>query len=495
MKPSNPVSGLSRYWIWVVVLLFIAVKIPALSVPLFWDEAGVYGAAGLYMHDHTISMMPASLPPELSRGHPLVYTCLQAIWYTVFGDTVTGGHLGNLCISIALLISVWYIVSKRISPRAGLIAVCLLAIQPIFFAQSVMVLPEVLLTLFMIWSLHCWIGRNYIGFALFATLAMLTKETAVILPAVAIAHLLITRELRTQWSVRMLVAIVFPWLMFGVFLQVQKWQNGWYFFPYHGSNIKLVLPLILDLLEKYARFIFIEQGRVFLTCVGAFAIALFCLKRQFRISSFFMLLLLWCSAGVAINCISFYLDRYVLFVLIGGVLVISGIIDQLISVHRGFVLVVPVALIAGAVFMYGNPWEEREPGQPNETYFTYDSDMLYVEYAEDMRQIISETIDDADTVLAVYANWPITSALMEPRLGYTKKEVGKDFYLSNAWSTTTIISKNKTMPLSVVLIADPGAYNYVIPADSTWACVRKITSTHHWFAQYLPSRPQTGNSF
>lgn len=493
MTTTTPISGPRSYWIWVILAVFTAVKIPALSVPLFWDEVGVYGAAGLYMHDHTLSMLPASLPPELSRGHPLLYTFLQATWYTIFGDSVIGGHIGNLMISLMLMLSVWYIIGKCITRRAALIAVCLLAVQPIFFAQSVMVLPEVLLTLCMLWALYFWTTNSYIGFAIFATLAILTKETAVILPAVAIVHVLLTQKWRNRMSVRMVVGIIFPWLIFGLFLLIQKMQNGWYFFPYHGDNIKLVLPLMLDLLEKYARFIFIEQGRIVLSGICALAIGIFLWNKQFRIPHFLLLLLIWCTAGVAINCISFYLDRYVLFVLVGGILIASAFIDQLISQHRAFLLCLPVGLIVGSVFMYGNPWEKREPGLPNEEYFTYDSDMLYVSYAENMRQMIQETIDAADTVQAYYANWPITSAIMDTRYGYTGKKIYTDFYMSPSWEKYLTISGNKTLPVASALIADPGAYNYVIPADSSWTPTRTIATRHHWFRQYTPTPEKAGN--
>lgn len=493
MTAITPISGPRPFWILVVLLLFTAVKIPALSVPLFWDEVGVYGAAGLYMHDHAISMLPAALPPELSRGHPLLYTCIQAIWFSLFGDTVLGGHIGNLCISLVLLYSVWFIMHKRVSARAALIAVCLIAIQPIFFAQSVMILPEVLLTLFMLWALFCWIEQRYLGFAIFATLAILTKETAVIIPAVAFAHLILVRELRSAITWRILLALLFPWLMFGVFLLVQKLQNGWYFFPYHGENIKLHLPLILDLLEKYCRFLFIEQGRILLTVVAALAIVYNLVIKQYRINKFLLLLFLLCAASVAINCISFYLDRYVLFVLIAAVLLVTALIDQLIVRHRASILIVPSALITGAFFMYGNPLEERNPELPNEDYFTYDSDMLYVAYATDMRQMIQEELDAVDTVQALYANWPLTSALMDTRYGYTTKTYGKDFYMANSWQREIKLPDASTIPVAQVLIADPGAYNYVIPDDGSWTRSKVLSGTNHFFAQYRPSTPQTGN--
>jgi len=58
-------SRRSLWWCVVLLLVFTVSKIPVLSLPFFWDELAVYGAAGLYMHDHTLSLLPASMPPEL----------------------------------------------------------------------------------------------------------------------------------------------------------------------------------------------------------------------------------------------------------------------------------------------------------------------------------------------------------------------------------------------------------------------------------------------
>jgi hypothetical protein len=57
--------------------------LPHLSVPYFWDELGVYSRAALYLYDHQISLLPNALPPELSRGYPLLCAALFALGFTV----------------------------------------------------------------------------------------------------------------------------------------------------------------------------------------------------------------------------------------------------------------------------------------------------------------------------------------------------------------------------------------------------------------------------
>ncbi|MCI5142755.1 MAG: hypothetical protein D3909_13730, partial [Candidatus Electrothrix sp. ATG1] len=65
--------------IYLLVTSFFLFKLIHLRVPYFWDELGVYSRAALYLFDHGISMLPDAMPPELSRGHPL----LCAVFFVV----------------------------------------------------------------------------------------------------------------------------------------------------------------------------------------------------------------------------------------------------------------------------------------------------------------------------------------------------------------------------------------------------------------------------
>jgi hypothetical protein len=49
------------------LLTFIILKIPHLSVPLFWDEAGVYGRMCYELADHQLSLHPKVIDQWVSR--------------------------------------------------------------------------------------------------------------------------------------------------------------------------------------------------------------------------------------------------------------------------------------------------------------------------------------------------------------------------------------------------------------------------------------------
>ena len=65
-------------------LIFIIFKLPHLSLPYYSDEAWSYIPAIHMMETNGLSMLPDALPPDVSRGHPLLFYFLGALWMRVF---------------------------------------------------------------------------------------------------------------------------------------------------------------------------------------------------------------------------------------------------------------------------------------------------------------------------------------------------------------------------------------------------------------------------
>ncbi len=148
----------------------------------------MYSRAIIFQANHGPGLMPASLPPELSRGHPLLFTCINAIVTTVFGSHVLVSHVFCFGISILLLLSVYLKTGKYFSPLTGVISCRTLAVQPLFLAQSCLVLPEITLTLLIFLSVCSYYENDFLLYSVYASLAILTKEAAIILPASVIAY-------------------------------------------------------------------------------------------------------------------------------------------------------------------------------------------------------------------------------------------------------------------------------------------------------------------
>ena len=89
------------------IVLFVVSRWEYLFLPYFWDEMGVYAHGALIMSEHGLGLLPSSLNPELSRGHPLLFYFLAALNFQIFGTSLvrdvldSGAHYIRLfyCIS------------------------------------------------------------------------------------------------------------------------------------------------------------------------------------------------------------------------------------------------------------------------------------------------------------------------------------------------------------------------------------------------------------
>ncbi|MEL6653457.1 MAG: glycosyltransferase family 39 protein, partial [Bacteroidota bacterium] len=117
-------------------LLFVIAKWSDLSLPFFWDELGVYGPGVLAMVDNGVGMLPSALPADLSRGHPLFFYFLFALWTKVVGYSLVKIHFFALMVTLGVAWTTWRIGERLIQPGAGLLAGVAVLLMPFFFAQS-----------------------------------------------------------------------------------------------------------------------------------------------------------------------------------------------------------------------------------------------------------------------------------------------------------------------------------------------------------------------
>ncbi|HXH19859.1 MAG TPA: glycosyltransferase family 39 protein [Chitinophagales bacterium] len=229
----------------IIVTGFVIYKQQHLRLPCFWDEAWSYAPAVSYMYKNGLGLLPGTIPPDMARGHPLLFYFLAATWAKLFGNTIFSLHVFSLAVSVSLL-SVVYYLGSRISAIAGVAAVMLLCVQPVFLAQAGLLLPEVLLTLFVLLSLACWLNENNPGFILSATCLLLTKESGIIFLIalgvwIAAENIMLERD--TGFSAKKLFSgiglISVPFIFASLYFIIQKVQYGWFFYPEHVAFIKL----------------------------------------------------------------------------------------------------------------------------------------------------------------------------------------------------------------------------------------------------------------
>lgn len=152
-----------------------------LRLPYFWDEAGYYIPAALDFYNSG-RLIPVNTQPT---GHtPLVTVYLGLLW-RIFGFSPLVTRAGMLFLAAGCVVALYTLAREIAGREAALWGAALLALSPLFFAQSSLVHLDLAAALFTTLAVLALVERRLPLFALNASLAILSKETAVILLPVA----------------------------------------------------------------------------------------------------------------------------------------------------------------------------------------------------------------------------------------------------------------------------------------------------------------------
>jgi hypothetical protein len=231
-----------RWVLFLVLIVFIACKVPHLFYPYYWDESWPYALAIHKMYLHGISLMPTAVDPELSRGHPLFFHAIAAIWRHIFGASHLAMH------SFALFISVWFLIAiyeaglSLFNQRVALLALLLVSTLMVFFIQSSFVLFDVLIAFLCFLSLVFYVKDKFFLTALCLTAVFYTKESGLIIGFVLgwdALTCLFNKNIDWKTRVFRIVSVAVPCILIGIFFLLQKHIRGWYIFPLYNSLIEL----------------------------------------------------------------------------------------------------------------------------------------------------------------------------------------------------------------------------------------------------------------
>ena len=409
----------NRDWLALALLLlpFWVYKLRDLALPYFWDELGVYARAAVYLRDHTLGLLPSHLAPELSRGHPLLLPFTFGALFRVFGATPLVAHVFMFLLATGLVVSVFWIARKHWNAAVGLAAAALLMVQPLFLAQSTLLLPELPLALACLWSMHAFSRQRYLLAGICLALAISLKETALVLDVV-LGAMLIVQWLRVRPSLKSalagILALAIPTLLYGLFLLIQKRQNGWYFYPLHEHHVNFRWLAMKGELLDYLSFVFVEQGRFALSVVVALWLAFRLFGRRVG-ERRFAHSLAWTFAlfGIGILVFSagnFFMKRYLLCLLPPLAILGSRALFELVR-DQARVL---VPAVAGLCLLSLSELTSRG--------FNYDYDMSFRESVLLQREATRYLEDTVGTDKPIFTIFPPIFGLEDPRYGYARKK-------------------------------------------------------------------------
>jgi 4-amino-4-deoxy-L-arabinose transferase-like glycosyltransferase len=153
-----------------------------LRLPYYWDEAGYYIPAA-WDFFRTGSLIPTT---TLSNAHPPLPSVYLALWWKLSGFYPEVTREAVLIVASFGLLAVWRL-SQRLS-GSGAVAfwtVALTALYPIWFAQSTLAQADIFAAAFSLWGLVYSLpdrDRHLPSAAVWFTLAVLSKETAIAIP-------------------------------------------------------------------------------------------------------------------------------------------------------------------------------------------------------------------------------------------------------------------------------------------------------------------------
>jgi len=426
--------------VFAVCVALVACRWPALNFPLFWDEMGVYGPSVYYLLENGVDIQPKALDPELSRGHPMLYVFVNAVVAKVFGSSIAVLHAFNLLIACCVLWATFALGKKLFDPTTGAIAAVLLAAQPIFQAQSTLILPEMALALAALGMLHGYLAKLPLLYLLSGIAAVWVKETAIFIPFILITHFLgslYVKRLPLLHADNLLKIcwLAFPWIAFGAFLIVQKHQNGWFLFPYHTSLFDFDPAELLKKLTRFLLFLFFNQGRFLWGFILIIALISAFIRRKLVWPNLidsphfpaFSCFLLYGLVLLAFSSTNAYLNRYLLFLFPPLSLVVAhalkaGFTDAWSELPKRFRVVSMPVFLALAFCLPTLAWIMPV------RHFVYDEHPAFKQHIALTEMAVQEIMTNNDFEgCHIQCNWPIHTALEDEKAGYRKAPL--NFYL------------------------------------------------------------------
>ena len=200
-----------------------------LQLPYYWDEGGYYIPAALDFYQRW------TLIPQFTNAHPPLPNVLLGLLWHLVGYHILATRLFVCAFAAVGLLAVLRLAKTLIGPEAAVAVTLLTAVYPIWFAQSTLAHADIFAAAFTLWAfalyfelpLHDaalgfrrsepglpWYRSPEVSIAALFSLAVLSKETAIIQPA-TLSAIEVYLLLRAQPSSRRahvlrLAAFAFP---------------------------------------------------------------------------------------------------------------------------------------------------------------------------------------------------------------------------------------------------------------------------------------------
>jgi 4-amino-4-deoxy-L-arabinose transferase-like glycosyltransferase len=158
--------------------VLLALHTPLLRLPYFWDEAGYYvpAARDLLL---TGTLIPFSTP---SNAHPPEVMAFLALTWKLLGYAPVVTRIAMLAIAAFSLLGVFRLAQRVANTEVAVASTICTGLYPVFFAQSSMAHLDLAAAGLSFWALLAYVERRRWDTAIWFSVAVLAKETAILAP-------------------------------------------------------------------------------------------------------------------------------------------------------------------------------------------------------------------------------------------------------------------------------------------------------------------------
>jgi hypothetical protein len=162
----------------VIFLVIFLLHAPLLQLPYFWDEAGYYVPAARDL------LLTGSVIPHttVSNAHPPLVMAWIALWWKAAGFAPLVTRSAMLLLAAFSLLGVFRLAERVANRKVAISSTICTALYPVFFAQSSLAQVDLAAAGLTFWGLTAYLEEKPGVAAIWFSLAVLAKETAIIAP-------------------------------------------------------------------------------------------------------------------------------------------------------------------------------------------------------------------------------------------------------------------------------------------------------------------------
>ena len=415
-------STINQYFLLLALFsVYIIAHLPALYIPYFWDESWVYAPAVQQMASNGPSLLPGVIDLEYSRGHPLLFHFIYGVFLQIMGVSHFSLHVVALSISIFSFLIIYIKTRQLFGIETALTSILVLSTQPIIFAQSTLVLPEILLMALAFWAVTSYAMNQKIEFMMDSSLALLVKESFIVVLLTVLVYHYVKSVYRKEIDHPYFIYVSF--CPFCLFLLLQFMEYGWFFYPEHLELNNLKWNIFTEKLFYILDWTFVERGRLIITHIFISCWILQRFKSNLSLSSktkeFYTISFLLIAFYSIFSATNFFTYRYTCLLLPFLIISSFSLLKKMSSSLFFYSMSIAISFVG---FGYTLSSAKQEPRDMNISFWNYCSTQ-----SDAIKSLEDLDIYDVD----IHAPNLIYHALVDPLSGYRTNT--KEFSQATNW--------------------------------------------------------------